>query len=765
MGKLSQLDDDAVVAEIGRVLGAQRRLTARLLECLIEVEDRRLHWRAACSSMFEYCVRRLGMSEGEAFRRIAAARLARRFPVILERVERGAIHLSALVLLRKYLTEQNHAALLDAASGKTKSAVQELIAARFPRPDAPTVLRKLPARRAHRTAGTPPNRGPSSDPAPMESGRTQSSLAAAEADRGDRGDTTAISQPTRSAEAHGPGSSQATRSAQGLGQGSSQSTHRMAASTPEPGAGAADALGSSPATSESAPTAALGLLPATSESRPTAALGSPPATSESRPTATLGSPQRRPARVEPLSPARFKLELTMDQAMKEKLERARDLLSHAVPDRDIVRVLDRALDTLLLDLEKTRLARTKRPRRSAASVQAASVQAASVQAASVQAASPSRASAPVATTLAASTSSESARMVSGHVAAGPAALTSRASAPVATTLAASTSSESALTVSGHVAAGPAALASRASAPVATTLAASPSSAPALAVSAAGQAAPKTAASTSRAPAPVAAARAASALTASAVAGPLPAASAVAEPVPAASDPVVGGFASAVAGPLPAASEPGVAGLAASAVAGPVLAASGSGVGGVAVSAAAGPVLAASDPVVAGLGASAPLAAAPVSSTQPPEGAASGPIGSAPIASTRDGGGGSTSKKGRGGHGSGGCGAIRREIRREVFARDGEQCTFVDAKGRRCQARAFLELDHIVSRAVGGSGEAANVRVRCRAHNQWHAEQTFGKGYVGRRVEQGREAQRGPRAKRGPEREAGTGDLRQRKCTA
>src|SRR5690606_31767304 len=162
------------------------------------------------------------------------------------------------------------------------------------------------------------------------------------------------------------------RSAQGVGPGSSQPTHRMAASTAEPGPGAAAALGSSPATSES---------------RPTAALGSPPATSESRPTATLGSPQRRPARVEPLSPARFKLELTMDQAMKEKLERARDLLSHAVPDRDIVRVLDRALDTLLLDLEKTRLARTKRPRRSAASVQAASVQAASVQAASVQAAS------------------------------------------------------------------------------------------------------------------------------------------------------------------------------------------------------------------------------------------------------------------------------------------------------------------------------------------------------------------------------------------
>ena len=40
-------------------------------------------------------------------------------------------------------------------------------------------------------------------------------------------------------------------------------------------------------------------------------------------------------------------------------------------------------------------------------------------------------------------------------------------------------------------------------------------------------------------------------------------------------------------------------------------------------------------------------------------------------------------------------------RREVFARDGEQCTYVDAKRRRCACRTRLEIDHILPRALGG----------------------------------------------------------------
>jgi hypothetical protein len=67
------------------------------------------------------------------------------------------------------------------------------------------------------------------------------------------------------------------------------------------------------------------------------------------------------------------------------------------------------------------------------------------------------------------------------------------------------------------------------------------------------------------------------------------------------------------------------------------------------------------------------------------------------------------------------GHVARAVRREVFERDGERCSFVDDTGHRCDARGFLELDHKTPRALGGGGEAANLRVRCRRHNQLAAE--------------------------------------------
>ncbi|WP_394843583.1 hypothetical protein LZC95_41855 [Pendulispora brunnea] len=51
---------------------------------------------------------------------------------------------TTLLLLREHLTEENHEVLLQAAKGKTKRQVQELIAALSPQPDAPTLIRAMP---------------------------------------------------------------------------------------------------------------------------------------------------------------------------------------------------------------------------------------------------------------------------------------------------------------------------------------------------------------------------------------------------------------------------------------------------------------------------------------------------------------------------------------------------------------------------------------------------------------------------------------------
>jgi hypothetical protein len=72
------------------------------------------------------------------------------------------------------------------------------------------------------------------------------------------------------------------------------------------------------------------------------------------------------AAVTPLSPDRYKLQLTIGSDTLEKLRLAKDMLSHAIPSGDDAAVLDRALTALLVELAKTKFADTRKPRRSRA---------------------------------------------------------------------------------------------------------------------------------------------------------------------------------------------------------------------------------------------------------------------------------------------------------------------------------------------------------------------------------------------------------------
>ena len=247
------LSDDELLARIQSLLGSERRMVTQLVRYLAEVEDRRLHLRAGYSSMFEFCVENLRLSEGETFRRLTAARLSQRFPVVLELLESGALHLSALVPLRDHLTEDNHAELLGAASGKNKGELLALLAARFPKPDVPSMIRKLPARK----------------------------------------DSTKVAEQS-ALPLQGPAQHAAT--------------------------GASESL-----------------------------------------TAAAPAPAGRGG-VEPLSPARYKVQFTADERLKHKLDRVTELLRHANPSGDLAAIVERAVDLLLADVEKKRLAKTERPR-------------------------------------------------------------------------------------------------------------------------------------------------------------------------------------------------------------------------------------------------------------------------------------------------------------------------------------------------------------------------------------------------------------------
>jgi hypothetical protein len=69
-----------------------------------------------------------------------------------------------------------------------------------------------------------------------------------------------------------------------------------------------------------------------------------------------------PATVTPLSPDRYKLQLTIGGETLEKLRLAKDMLGHAIPSGDEAAILDRALTLLLADLAKKKFAATDKPR-------------------------------------------------------------------------------------------------------------------------------------------------------------------------------------------------------------------------------------------------------------------------------------------------------------------------------------------------------------------------------------------------------------------
>jgi hypothetical protein len=74
-------------------------------------------------------------------------------------------------------------------------------------------------------------------------------------------------------------------------------------------------------------------------------------------------PLARPAGgVAPLSPERYRLQVTIGGETLERLRLAKDMLRHAIPSGDDAAVLDRALVALLADLARKKFAATEQPR-------------------------------------------------------------------------------------------------------------------------------------------------------------------------------------------------------------------------------------------------------------------------------------------------------------------------------------------------------------------------------------------------------------------
>ncbi|MHB8877780.1 MAG: HNH endonuclease, partial [Myxococcaceae bacterium] len=69
------------------------------------------------------------------------------------------------------------------------------------------------------------------------------------------------------------------------------------------------------------------------------------------------------------------------------------------------------------------------------------------------------------------------------------------------------------------------------------------------------------------------------------------------------------------------------------------------------------------------------------------------------------------------------------IRRAVYERDGDRCTYVSEDGRRCEATGDLEFDHLEGFARTHVHAVDSLALRCRAHNAFAAEQMYGRQFM------------------------------------
>ena len=139
----SHLSNRAVLHDLKTLDAHDRRTTAVMLTRIAEAQDRKLFLQEGFSSMHAYCEGELHWCEGTASRRIAAAHAARRFPVVLNAVTEGRVHVTGVLMLSRYLTSGNVDELLEAATHKSKAEIAMLIAERFPQPDVPEMLRPI----------------------------------------------------------------------------------------------------------------------------------------------------------------------------------------------------------------------------------------------------------------------------------------------------------------------------------------------------------------------------------------------------------------------------------------------------------------------------------------------------------------------------------------------------------------------------------------------------------------------------------------------
>ena len=121
--------DAKLVVDTKRVVAEERRAMLAVLDRLREIHSRSVHLAMAFSSLHEFCVEELRMSDGAAHRRIHAMWLCGDVPKAKQAIADGSLSLSTASILQKFFksdentcsTIEEKEAMLERVKGKSKT--------------------------------------------------------------------------------------------------------------------------------------------------------------------------------------------------------------------------------------------------------------------------------------------------------------------------------------------------------------------------------------------------------------------------------------------------------------------------------------------------------------------------------------------------------------------------------------------------------------------------------------------------------------------
>ena len=115
---LTILSDSSLLEKSVGLVAEEKRITLSLIDHLREIERRMLFAEMGYSSLFDFCVRHLGLSEGSTHRRISVMRLIRDVPSVRSSIVEGKLSLTSATTLHTFFQAEKRRGKRMTTAGK-----------------------------------------------------------------------------------------------------------------------------------------------------------------------------------------------------------------------------------------------------------------------------------------------------------------------------------------------------------------------------------------------------------------------------------------------------------------------------------------------------------------------------------------------------------------------------------------------------------------------------------------------------------------------